>query len=165
MSRIKVDDIQGTSGTESALNLSGKNLTAKGTFTVEGVHTLGTNAVATSDGNATTTSVIGGLSKAWISFRGTSTVSIRDSFNNASVTDNGSGDYGINFTNNMNNALYCVTYGGTHDGGTYWAVGTIDYDASNNGIATSAYTTNYMDNSNNVRDNDYCHETVFGDLA
>ena len=87
------------------------------------------------EGGSTTTNLQQGLSKAWISFRGTSTVSIRDSLNNASVTDNGTGDYGINFTNNMNNALYCVTYGGTHDGGAYWSVGTIDYDATNNGIA------------------------------
>lgn len=118
-----------------------------------------------SDGGAVTQDTLGGLCKAWISFRGTSTVSIRDSVNNASVTDNGTGDYGINFTNNMNNALYCVSYGGTHDGGAYWSVGTIDYDATNNGIATSAYTTNYMDHTNNVRDTSYCHETVFGDLA
>ena len=38
------------------------------------------------------------------------------SLNICFVTDNGTGDYGTNFTNNMNNALYCVTYGGTNDG-------------------------------------------------
>ena len=86
MSRIKVDDIQGTSGTDSALTLSGKNLTAKGTLAVEGVHTVGNNAVATSDGNAVTTSVIGGLSKAWICYN-QDTPAIRDSLNVASVTD------------------------------------------------------------------------------
>ena len=35
MSRIKVDDIQGTSGTESALNLSGKNSTLGGTLSTQ----------------------------------------------------------------------------------------------------------------------------------
>lgn len=40
-----------------------------------------------------------GSAKSWINFDGTGTVSIRDSFNVSSLTDNGSGDYTVNFTN------------------------------------------------------------------
>lgn len=37
--------------------------------------------------------------KAWVNFNGTGTVAIRESFNVSSITDNGTGDYTINFTN------------------------------------------------------------------
>jgi len=43
---------------------------------------------------------------AWVNFNGTGTVSIRDSFNVSSITDNGQGDYTINFTKPMLNANY-----------------------------------------------------------
>jgi hypothetical protein len=36
-----------------------------GTLAVTGVHTVGTNAVATSDGGAATTSIVQGLAKGW----------------------------------------------------------------------------------------------------
>ena len=50
-----------------------------------------------------------GLAKAWINLNGTGTVAIRDSFNVTSITDNGTGDYTINFTNALANANYVVT--------------------------------------------------------
>ena len=49
--------------------------------------------------------------KAWVNFTGQGTVSINNSFNVSSVTDNGTGDYTVNFTNNMPNANYSFTYG------------------------------------------------------
>jgi len=48
------------------------------------------------------------LAKAWINFNGTGTVAIRDHYNVSSLTDNGTGDYTINFTNNMPNTDYIV---------------------------------------------------------
>ena len=50
----------------------------------------------------------GQLAKAWINYNGTGTVSIRDSFNVSSLTDNGEGLYTITFTNAMSNNDYCV---------------------------------------------------------
>ena len=50
----------------------------------------------------------GQLAKAWINYNGTGTVSIRDSFNVCSLTDNGEGLYTITFTNAMSNNDYCV---------------------------------------------------------
>ena len=50
-----------------------------------------------------------GLAKAWVNFNGQGTVAIRDSFNVGSITDNGTGDYTINFTNALANANYAVT--------------------------------------------------------
>ena len=50
----------------------------------------------------------GQLAKAWLNYNGTGTVSIRDSFNVSSLTDNGEGLYTITFTNAMSNNDYCV---------------------------------------------------------
>jgi len=39
--------------------------------------------------------------RAWVNFNGTGTVAIRGSGNVSSITDNGTGDYTVNFTNAM----------------------------------------------------------------
>ena len=49
-----------------------------------------------------------GIAKAWVNFNGTGTVAIRDSFNVSSITDNGTGDYTVNFTTAMPNANYSL---------------------------------------------------------
>ena len=46
------------------------------------------------------------LPRAWVTFTGTGTVTIRASGNVSSVTDNGTGDYTINFTTAMADANY-----------------------------------------------------------
>lgn len=48
------------------------------------------------------------LAKAWVNFNGTGTVAIRASGNVSSITDNGVGDYTVNFTNAMPDANYSV---------------------------------------------------------
>jgi len=47
--------------------------------------------------------------RAWVNFNGTGTVVIRSSGNVSSITDNGVGDYTVNFTNAMPDANYAVT--------------------------------------------------------
>lgn len=54
-----------------------------------------------------------GVAKAWVNFNGTGTVAIRDSFNVSSITDNGTGDYTVNFTDAMPNANYAALVTGT----------------------------------------------------
>ena len=44
--------------------------------------------------------------RAWVNFNGTGTIAIRASGNVSSITDNGNGDYTINFTTVMPDALY-----------------------------------------------------------
>jgi hypothetical protein len=46
--------------------------------------------------------------KAWVNFNGTGTVAIRASGNVSSITDNGTGDYTVNFTTAMADANYAV---------------------------------------------------------
>jgi hypothetical protein len=119
MSEIRVNKIQGTSGTDTAITLSGANATIGGTLAVTGVHTIGTNAVATSDGGGTTTSIVQGLAKMWF-YRITDGSSLADSFNASSITDTGTGDFSVVFSNNMNNANYGTGKGSTvaYDGQT-----------------------------------------------
>jgi len=49
--------------------------------------------------------------RAWVNFNGTGTVAINAAGNVGSITDNGIGDYTINFTNAMPDANYSWTYG------------------------------------------------------
>jgi hypothetical protein len=53
---------------------------------------------------------IDGLAKAWVNFNGTGTVAIRASLNVSSITDNGTGDYTVNFTSAFADTNY-VTVG------------------------------------------------------
>jgi hypothetical protein len=47
--------------------------------------------------------------KAWVNFNGTGTVAIRASGNVSSITDNGTGDYTVNFATAMADANYSTT--------------------------------------------------------
>jgi len=49
-----------------------------------------------------------GLAKAWVNFDSNGTLAVTDSFNVSSVTDNGVGDYTINFTSAFANTNYCI---------------------------------------------------------
>lgn len=51
--------------------------------------------------------------KAWVNFNGTGTVAIRASGNVSSITDNGTGDYTVNFTSAMTDANYAYNCSGT----------------------------------------------------
>lgn len=65
-----------------------------------------------------TDTVVDGSAKAWVNFNGTGTVAIRRSFNVSSITDNGTGDYTVNFTSAMADANYCVTLAKQNPAGT-----------------------------------------------
>lgn len=71
----------------------------------------GTLTISTlSDGTNSTsaTNCIQGSAKAWVNFNGTGTVAIRASYNVSSITDNGTGDYTVNFTNALPDANYAT---------------------------------------------------------
>ena len=50
-----------------------------------------------------------GAAKAFVNFDGTGNVTIRNGFNVSSITDNGTGNYTVNFTNAMPDADYVVS--------------------------------------------------------
>ena len=46
---------------------------------------------------------------AWVNFNGTGTVAIRSSYNVSSITDNGTGDYTVNFATALSDANYAMS--------------------------------------------------------
>tara|TARA_Y100001972_G_scaffold440_1_gene529 strand:+ start:157 stop:561 length:405 start_codon:yes stop_codon:yes gene_type:complete len=73
--------------------------------TITGVATAGSIAV-TGEGNSTTTNLQQGLAKAWVNYTTSSSTSDLDSVNVSSLTDNGTGDTTITYTNAMNTNNY-----------------------------------------------------------
>jgi len=55
--------------------------------------------------------------RAWVNFSGTGTVAIRASGNVSSITDNGTGDYTVNFTTAMPDANYAMVQGSANIAG------------------------------------------------
>jgi hypothetical protein len=92
--------------------------------TVTGVVQLATDVEAAAGTDSlkslTPSSLRGGLNatgsapvfacRAWVNFDGTGTVAIRASGNVSSITDNGTGDYTVNFTTAMPDANYAAQY-------------------------------------------------------
>jgi len=62
--------------------------------------------------------VINGSAKAWVNFNGTGTVAIRASFNVSSITDNGTGQYTVNFTTAFADANYAANVSFGADSGS-----------------------------------------------
>ena len=60
--------------------------------------------------------VVNGTAKAWVNFNGTGTVAIRRAFNVSSITDNGLGNYTVNFTTAMSDANYSANVSGGRAG-------------------------------------------------
>lgn len=60
--------------------------------------------------------------KAWVNFNGLGTVAIRSSGNVNSITDNGTGDYTINFTNAMSDENFSMVGSGNYGNEVNWRV-------------------------------------------
>ena len=135
--------------------------------TITGVTTAGSIA-GTGEGNSTTTNLQQGLCKCWINFDGSAgSIAAADSFNSSGLTDNGSGDYTIAFTNDFGNANYACGNGSVNAGSSRitglsgtnnaYAAGSAReiFSVTNDGESDAATS----DNANPVR------LTYFGDLA
>ena len=72
-----------------------------------GVSLVQDGVVVAADLNSALSDTIGKV-KAWVNFNGTGTVAIRASYGVASITDNSSGNYNVNFTTAMTDANYAV---------------------------------------------------------
>jgi hypothetical protein len=68
--------------------------------------------VVAADLNSALSDTIGKV-KAWVNFNGQGTVAIRASYGVSSISDNGTGNYTVNFTTAMVDANY--SYGGGYD--------------------------------------------------
>ena len=105
----------------------------------------------------------GQLAKAWVNFNGTGTVAIRDSFNVSSITDSGTGIYGVNLQNAMANANYNVCVTDAHDQQVYLLMGVVRV-RSDVTITTTFFQVEWLTfNQGNFNDNEECNVAVFGD--
>ena len=103
MSRVVVNEIQAKVGNDISFNDAAKIDTLKGKTTAGSITVQGEGA--------NTTNLQQGLLKAWFNFSPNTSNTYRDSFNIDSVTDNATGDFSHNFTNNMNNDDFAFTTG------------------------------------------------------
>ena len=92
-SQIKVDEIKNVAGQYEIKTNTFKGQTTAGSIAVQGE---GTN----------TTNLQQGLLKVWIAVNQDGTMATLDSFNIASITDDGTGKTDTNFTTNMSSANY-----------------------------------------------------------
>ena len=101
-----------------------------------------------------------GIARASVNFNGTGVLAIRDSYNVTSVTDNGTGDYTINFTATFNNANYTAVSNYTQ---TDTAVGGgNDGQASLHTYTTSSLDVFVADGSGIANDPIVCNVIVLG---
>ena len=71
---------------------------------------------ASGGSNSTPEEIEQGRAKAWVNFKGTSTVTILDDFNVSTITDHSTGQYTVTFSNAMSNANYAFTGINSSDG-------------------------------------------------
>jgi hypothetical protein len=93
--------------------------------------TLRVNNITDNSGGTNNLNVPG-TAKAWVNFNGTGTVAIRASFNVSSITDNGTGDYTVNFTTAMVDANYSAIGTCECAVGTSYAFVEMCFDRTNN---------------------------------
>jgi hypothetical protein len=154
-SELRVDKIHNEGGD----NDSGIDLSTNDQIVLKTANTTRLTMNATGqttivgEGGSTTTNLQQGLCKAWVD--GTDAAVLTDSFNLASGTDNGTGDYTYAITNDMASVNYCVPTGALYAAlqGTF-AQATDSYRIKCFGRAdslTAENTTHFV--------------TIFGDLA
>jgi hypothetical protein len=94
-----------------------------GTDAVERMRIASTGQMSTTNGAGVV--ALAYDARAWVNFNGTGTVAIRGSANVSSITDNGTGDYTVNFTTAMSDANYSVvassSYSANGARGSVWA--------------------------------------------
>ena len=80
--------------------------------------------------------------RAWVNFNGTGTVAIRANGNVSSITDNGTGDYTVNFATAIADTNYMVAFGGTTDSGNARRIGHVGVLSTGGGFdASGSYAT------------------------
>ena len=94
--------------------------------------------------------------RAWVNFNGTGTVAIRASGNVTSITDNGTGNYTVNFTTAMPDANYSGVFGCDDNGNT----STMCYRTGGT-KSTTAFQVSTASGVATLADNDMCMVAVF----
>ena len=104
-----------------------------------------------------------GRAKAWVTFNGTGTAAIRDSFNISSITDNSTGNFTINITTAMANVNYSVTGGiGTTTGNNCFLFVLTE---QNTAKSTTVFRINTLGSNTYIlsTDPEHCYIAIHGD--
>lgn len=94
-------------------------------------------------GNDNFDSAGGNAVKAWVNFNGQGTVAIRQSYNVTSITDNGTGEFTVNFTTAMPDTNYAMA--GSSTSVSWW--GGVDFRGSSYILTTSCRLAVHSDSS------------------
>jgi len=129
--------------------------------TLTGVTTAG-SIVVTGEGNSTTTNLQQGLCKYWCDWDQSGTISVYDSFNHASITDDATSLTTLSFTSDFASTNYVISGATTGVGYDTANVGT---DARNEKLAGQVQmrTKSIIDNNPENPDDVMVH--AHGDLA
>jgi hypothetical protein len=130
--------------------------------------TYGTSGQVLTSGGAsaapswTTVGSAAGTLQAWVNFNGTGTVAIRASGNVSSITDNGTGDYTVNFTSALADANYSVSLSAQTNPANGPDAPSIHYNRTSNtqqAPTTSAFRVSVLNVAGAAVDRDYvsCH--------
>ena len=113
-------------------------------------------------GSVTTDYVVNGSAKMWCIFNGTGTVAILDSINSASLTDGGTGNYDVNYTNAFSSAdNYVSAMSADENNSTnHGRIGTLQAQATSSGRVVCALASDLS-----TRDMQRVHKINHGDLA
>mgnify|MGYP001167009200 FL=1 len=125
--------------------------------------TIGSTPVVSASANSMTirgegsnqTSIQQGLAKCWVNANMSGTAGIYDSFNTASIVDNGTGNMTATIANDMANNDYSDVWGAN----TYHSVG------NNSDKATGECTSTFHGTDNSAADCSQVKVTIHGDLA
>lgn len=101
-----------------------------------------------------------GVAKAWVTFDASGTLSVDDSFNVTSVTDNGTGDHTVNFTTSFANSNYAAA-GWMRDIEDVAPGGFVSADSSDSKSTSAMQIGVYIGNGR--VDSAEVHVTFFGD--
>jgi hypothetical protein len=117
-----------------------------GTIVADNIQAASTSTLVLKNGVANTPPTvqdsggteIGTFCRAWVNFNGTGTVAIRASFNVSSITDNGTGDYTVNFTTAMPDVNYSTVCTVTPSGTLSQSVGVAEENSVNRSKTTTS---------------------------
>ena len=115
-------------------------------------------------GSVDTNYVVEGSAKVWVNFDGQTSDGIRGSFNFTSFTDNGTGDYTLNYTNSMANGNYSLVTM-SNKGSQSDSVRLCNFITDSSGPATGSCRVGHGHATNSATDSTHIHADVHGDLA